>query len=66
MTGVVMAAVIAFGVLVSLYMNYLAWSWILGVRRQSRIRRLSRPDESPPSGSGIQQRSTEVAAESPR
>ena len=66
MTGVVMAAVIAFGVLVSLYMNYLAWSWILGVRRRTRVRRLAHTDESAPSSSGIQHPSTELTAESAR
>lgn len=65
MTWVVAATVIAFGVLFSLYVNYLAWSWILGVRRRTRVRRLSHPDESPPYGSGMQRPSEELNVESP-
>lgn len=66
MTGVVMAGVMAFGVIVSLYANYLAWSWVLGVRRRTRERRLLRPDESPPFGSGVKPRSADMPVDSPR
>lgn len=42
--------VIVIGLLISLVANFWAWSWILGVRRRTRVRRLAQPEETPPTG----------------
>lgn len=42
--------VIVLGLLISLVANFWAWSWILGVRRRTRLRRLAQPEEALPTG----------------
>ena len=66
MIGAIEAAVLALGVLVGVIANYWAWSWILAVRRRTRIRRLARPEGSPPDGSGTHQQSEETEVDTAR
>lgn len=62
MIGTIEAAVLVSGILVGVVVNYWAWSWILAVRRRTRIRRLARPEGSPPDGSGTHRQSEETEA----
>ncbi len=48
MNEAIATAVIVSGILVGVVANYWVWSWILAVRRRTRVRRLARPGESPP------------------
>jgi hypothetical protein len=66
MIGAIEAAVLVLGVLVGVIANYWAWSWILAVRRRTRVRRLAGPERSPPDDSGIQQPNEETEVGSSR
>jgi hypothetical protein len=60
MIGAIEAAVLVLGILVGVVANYWVWSWILVVRRRTRVRRLARPEGPPPDGSGTHQQSEET------
>jgi hypothetical protein len=66
MIGAIEAAVLVLGVLVGVIANYWAWSWILAVRRRTRVRRLAGPEGSPPDDSEIHQQSEEIEVDSSR
>lgn len=42
--------VMLFGLLIASIQNYMAWSWILGVRRRTRVRALEQAEATRPTG----------------